>query len=350
MKTNAPAQSPSSRKGLQLPTIFAFWLCVSLCFYTVGGVEITQDGRRVPVLSWAWLKHALEFATPFSIGTAILWRAAPRFTGRPPLIFWRACAALVGSLSLLHACADGVVSRPGLEWRYVPAVALTYVFYYGGILGFVLTLHQRREAEARRRELLAAQLRALRAQLQPHFLFNTLQAIGTTARHDGSTASRMTALLGDLLRNTLRERTGDLVTLAEEQEQLQPYIQLQQLRFGERLRIEVDLPAALLGAKVPDLLLQPLVENALEHGISRRPGGGTILLRARRDTDSLVVEIVDDGEGPGDGYPHGTGLGATTARLDALFGARASLRLTRNERGGTTATLVVPFTEVANAA
>jgi LytS/YehU family sensor histidine kinase len=113
------------------------------------------------------------------------------------------------------------------------------------------------------------------------------------------------------------------------------------------------LPAALLGAKVPDLLLQPLVENALQHGIEQRPGPGTVRIVARRDGAQLVIDVHDDGVGlaaPNQDPPLGTGLGATKARLQALFGDRASLKLRNNDRGGTTASLRLPFAEAAHAA
>jgi two-component system, LytTR family, sensor kinase len=207
--------------------------------------------------------------------------------------------------------------------------------------------------EAARRELLATQLRALRAQLQPHFLFNTLHTIGVTAKQDGATAARMTTLLGDLLRQTLRERGGALVSLAEEHDLLQPYLQLQQLRFGDRLRVDVDLPADVLAGAVPDLVLQPLVENALQHGIEQRPGDGHVRVVGRHVGDHLLIDVHDDGVG----LPAlasepvlGTGLGATKARLQAIYGDGASLSLRGNERGGTTASLRLPWREVAHAA
>lgn len=353
---NSPASSfPSPlRNPLVLGGTFAFWSLLLLLLYTVGGNSLSVDGVEVPICSLAWLAHAARFVLPFWLGTLVVLHTAPRLIGRPAVAFWRGAALLVVALSAAHAIGHDLLtpSQP-FTWSWLTASSLVWGFHYAGILGVVLVLHQRRDAEARRRDLLTTQLRALRAQLQPHFLFNTLQAIGTTARHDGATAARMTALLGDLLRQTLREREGGLVTLAEEHEQLQPYLQLQRLRFADRLQIAVDLPTALLGARLPDLLLQPLVENALQHGIEQRPGPGTIHVRARRDGDALVLEVQDDGTGPtvsGDDLQLGTGLGATRQRLQVLYGDRASVDLRPNEHGGTTATLRLPFHEVVDAA
>jgi signal transduction histidine kinase len=189
-------------------------------------------------------------------------------------------------------------------------------------------------------------LRALRAQLQPHFLFNTLHAIGVTAKHDPDAAQRMTTLLGDLLRGSLVDRGGKLVSISEELTLLQPYLQLQQVRFQDRLRIETDVPPRLLVAQVPDLLLQPLVENAIEHGIEQRPGAGLVRIVARTEDGKLVVEVEDDGPGPeheGEPKDVGTGLGATIQRIRLLFAAQAWLELRRNRQGGTTTQVRLPL-------
>lgn len=207
--------------------------------------------------------------------------------------------------------------------------------------------------QEQKRALLEAQLRALRAQLQPHFLFNTLHAIGVTARRDGETAAQMTTLLGDMLRSSLTQREQPLVPLAEEHALLQPYLQLQQLRFADRLRIEQDLDNDTLNAQVPDLILQPLVENALQHGIERKPGAGSVKIRSRRHGNQLVLEVSDDGAGlskPSSELAQGTGLATTRERLRGLFGAQASLDLQSNQQGGTTATVRVPYQESAHAA
>jgi len=335
--------------------IFAFWFTFQLLLYTAGGVEFTRDGRHVPALSWAWFEIALGFVVPFGIGTTVVWYVVPWLIRRRPFEFWEGCVVLVLATSVLHGALHMGLFGTLSTWRQVPMFTLVVAFQYTGIVGFVLALHHRREVERRRRDTVTAQLRALRAQLQPHFLFNTLQAIGTTAQSDGPAAARMITLLGDMLRHTLRERDTPTITLAEEKEQLAPYLQLQQLRFADRLEVEIELPPALLGAEVPDLLLQPLIENALEHGIAQRPGASTVRIRAHRESADLVLQVVDDGVAPGTAAtkreaPRGTGLGATTARLRALYGDRAHVQLEANHLGGTTATVRLPFSEVARAA
>ncbi len=352
MDNTEPVPRSALRNPLLWAAALALWFCVTLLLYAIGGFVYIVDGLTVSMASWRWWVNASQFFGPLTVGTLVALHWVPRIVARPSAGFWRGCVALVCVLASAHATVNALGS--GISDPFgIAAMALMFGFHYSAVVGVVAVSSQRRLSAARQRELLATQLRALRAQLQPHFLFNTLQAIGATAPRDGAAAARMTTLLGDLLRQTLQERDGELVTLAEENELLQPYLQLQQLRFADRLRVEMELPAALLGVKVPDLLLQPLVENALQHGIEQRPGPGTVRIVARRDGAQLVIDVHDDGVGlaaPNQEPPLGTGLGATKARLQALFGDRASLSLRNNDRGGTTASLRLPFAEAAHAA
>src|SRR5690606_37565222 len=139
----------------------------------------------------------------------------------------------------LHALLVHVRFGPITDVARVAEIARNTFFYalnYGAILALALAIEQERVGRARKQDLVTAQLRALRAQLQPHFLFNTLHAIAVTARTDADAAVRMLTLLGDMLRQTLKERSGDLVSLAEDRMLLQPYLELQRLRFPDRLR------------------------------------------------------------------------------------------------------------------
>ena len=349
----------TSASPLRNPRIWlaslAIWALLAVLMHTIGGVNYLVDGRSAPFATWAVLGMlSIDFG-PFVAGSVVMLHLAPQLVHRRGGNFWWHALGSVLAVSLAHRVISMLAYR---DWWPDPLAALLmssvmYSFHYAAILGVGLAHAQRQAAQLRERELLATQLRALRAQLQPHFLFNTLQAIGATAPRDGALAARMTTLLGDLLRQTLRERDGSLVSLAEEQLLLQPYLQLQQLRFSDRLRVEIDIPAELLGAAVPDLLLQPLVENALQHGIEQQPGAGTIKISARRSEGQLRLEVHDDGKGPPIAATElklGTGLGATTARLRALFGEAATLVLQTNAHGGTTAIVQLPFTELRHAA
>ena len=297
-------------------------------------------------LQWRFVVQHLLWYLPAVPMTVLFAWTSSRLVGRPRFWLWFiglvvAAASVSGGWMLLLEHVDGF-SVTGWWLHYGPR--------YAALLGVLVLVEQIRQRDAARRELVAAQLRALRAQLQPHFLFNTLHTIGVTAKQDGTTAARMTTLLGDLLRQSVQEREHATVPLAQELELLQPYVQLQQLRFGDRLQVVVDVPEDVLAAEVPDLVLQPLVENALRHGIERLPGAGTIVVRARRSGPFLRLQVIDDGAGLDAAATEGTGLGATRARLAAIYGERAALELAPAGVRGTAVTLQVPFREVAHAA
>lgn len=328
---------------------WTFWFAVA----SLGGFGVWVNGEQLPVLSEQVLLMITAQSVPFGLATPILLQLGARFAARS--VSRRAFLGPAGWVllaSTLHAFIYALQHGTWAEgsWLFVLMGVFTWGVPYTAIAAVGIALGQQGVARARERELLAAQLRALRSQLQPHFLFNSLQAIASTARTDADAAVRMTALLGDLLRQTLRERQGHLVPLGEERDLLQPYLELQRLRFGDRLTIEVDLSPDTLDAQLPDLLLQPLVENALCHGIEKVPGAGTVVIRSRRLGDILELQIADDGAGADPDAGEGVGLGATRARLTALFGAAAELQLAPGGVRGSVVTLRLPFVVGARAA
>lgn len=199
-------------------------------------------------------------------------------------------------------------------------------------------------------QLSSARFAALQAQLNPHFLFNTLNTITVLVRDgDRTGATRMVEQLSDVLRRTLSRHRANEVTLEEELELVRQYLAIEQARFSDRLRPTFEIDAAVLGAAVPSFALQHLVENAIRHGITRRPGAGRVSVVARRDRDLLVLSVIDDGVGI-DGQAavlKGHGIENTQERLRALYGERASLVVVRGADGGTVATLRVPYREMA---
>jgi len=209
-----------------------------------------------------------------------------------------------------------------------------------------------REREMRASQLEATlattRLEALRTQLQPHFLFNTLHAISTLMHRDVEAADRMLARLSDLLRLSI-ESDGDVeVPLRRELEFLQGYLEIQQARFGERLKVRVDCSRETLDARVPRLFLQPLVENAIRHGLSARASGGTVAVESRRAGDWLRITVRDDGAGlPEGGVRERVGLANTRARLEALYGNARGLEITNHPEGGVLVTLHVPWRPAA---
>src|SRR5690606_37635525 len=173
-------------------------------------------------------------------------------------------------------------------------------------------------AAALETRLVEAQLQALKSQIQPHFLFNTLNAISTLVHHDPQRADRMISCLGDLLRTTLAHRQQQEVTVQEELELLGPYLEIERTRFGDRLTIEIQSQEEALDALVPHLILQPLIENAIRHGIAPQRGPGWISVTAVVRGESLIVQVRDNGAGLSRRDPlasEGLGLSNISARL-----------------------------------
>jgi len=220
---------------------------------------------------------------------------------------------------------------------------------------------QYREREAQTTELTArlaqAQLQALRMQLNPHFLFNTLNAVSSLMLKDVNLANRMIARLGELLRLTLEIGDHQEVPLQQELDFLRRYIEIEQIRFGDLLKVKMDVEPATLGATVPNLILQPLVENAIHHAIEPQATGGQIELRCVRSNGSLWLQVSDTGQGLNSPKTDEAskparehiGLNNTRQRLQKLYGDRQSFELVENPSGGVTANIFIPF-RLANAA
>jgi signal transduction histidine kinase len=229
-----------------------------------------------------------------------------------------------------------------LDWRL-----MTYLF----LIGLAHALEYRRESERRALDaahletrLVEAQLKSLQRQLQPHFLFNTLNAISGLMRSDVEAADRMMDRLGDLLRMALETAHAQEVALKDELEILQKYLDIEQVRFGPRLSVTVRIDPEVLDARVPNFFLQPLVENAVRHGIAPHPKPGRIAVDASRDGNRLVIRIADNGDGVASHYltllNQGVGLSNTRARLEHLYGSDHSFVFT-NE-GGFCVTIAIP--------
>jgi len=222
---------------------------------------------------------------------------------------------------------------------------------YWTVLVVLRGIESRRRLEAERAraarmqaELAEARLQVLRTQLQPHFLFNTLNAISALALDDPHLARAMIARLGDFLRLTLAQSGSEELPLACELQGLECYLEIQRLRFQDRLAVHVDVAQEALAAVVPHLLLQPLVENALQHGLSPRTGAGNLTVSGRRQGAELLLAVEDDGVGLPAGEPReGFGLANTRDRLRARFGGAARLAVEARPGGGTRASLRLPY-------
>jgi two-component system LytT family sensor kinase len=197
-------------------------------------------------------------------------------------------------------------------------------------------------------QLAEARLSALNAQLNPHFLFNTLHAISSLVERDPRGVRRMITRLSELLRYTLNGGNENEVVLAQEIAFLERYLEIMQIRFQGQLEIEVELGDDARDALVPSLILQPLVENAVKHGVDKVADRGKIRIQARREEDRLVLTVSDNGPGPStvqksEEGEHGVGLDNIRQRLGQLYGSAQSLSLSKSAGGGTTAQIVMPF-------
>ncbi|HEV2728917.1 MAG TPA: histidine kinase [Terriglobales bacterium] len=196
-------------------------------------------------------------------------------------------------------------------------------------------------------QLAQVQLQALRTQLHPHFLFNTLNAIATLVHRDPEAADQMIARLSDLLRLTLEGIGVQEVPLAREIEFLKGYLEIEQARFGDRLTVDMQIAPEVLGARIPYLILQPLVENAIRHGIAPRSQPGRVVIRAESDNRFLVLEVRDNGPGLASGSDNpvrqGMGLANTRSRLEKLYGERQRFEMRNGLNGGFVVTLTFPL-------
>jgi two-component system LytT family sensor kinase len=246
----------------------------------------------------------------------------------------------------------------GLVRGYLQGYLVFYSWVYWAILGvgYALEYHGRfrdreRDAAQLAAQLVQAQLQVLKMQLHPHFLFNTLNTISALVHQDVDVADRMIARLGELLRTTLQNAGTNEVSLRQELEFIEPYLEIEQARLGDRLAISMDVDPDTMDAYVPNLLLQPLVENAIRHGIAPTTAQARIEIRARRANGELRLAVSDNGIGMRDvpeSSRQGVGLANTRARLCQLYGHRQHLKLAETPGGGVTVDLVLPFHEAAD--
>ena len=364
---NLPARKPAAKlRGALL--YFAAWMLIGLIFATVSYAASRSEGNR----GFGFIS-ALEF----NLVLFFLWAVLA------PLIFWfsRRFPIELRPLKIrnlfLHipgiivlAVGHQVIHLATL-WLLLPRLrqlfptfADCFRVYFGFgfyvdliiatliVIGVHALLYYQRfrasqmEEASLRAQLAQAQLRALKMQLHPHFLFNTLHSISSLVSEDPPKANSMIARLGDFLRLTLDHSEQQLVTLREETEFVRCYLEIEQVRFGDRLTVEFNIDPATLSAAVPHLILQPIVENAIQHAIAPRAAPGRIEIAATRQNHYLLLEVKDNG--PGITAVHGTadnhvGLSNVRARLEGLYGNDFSLDMTNGAPHGLIVTLQLPF-------
>lgn len=355
------------RRLLKWSAIFGFWIFFGVLNASTTYVGLLAENFPVPfwpmffwqLLGWGcWALFTplvLWLGRRFPIERATLARALPVHLVACVLIF--AAHMAFFSYLTMRFTPFGPPREPRSFWEMFVGRATSQfhidLLIYGATLGtsYAVSYYARyRERERTAAQLEArlaqAQLQALKMQLHPHFLFNTLNGIAGLVRDNKNRAAvDMLAGLSDLLRYTLENAGRQEVPLKEEMDFLELYLGIQLMRFPDRLKVETEVAPDTLDALVPNLILQPLVENAIRHGVSQRATGGTIGVRARRDDGTLLIEVYDDGPGlkADDSAREGVGLANTRARLQQLYGARQSFTLAEREGGGVKASLVIPF-------
>jgi two-component system, LytTR family, sensor kinase len=347
----------------------AFWLFVSAMSVAQTIWIADTPGQHVDVwVAIGWQTTYFLAWIPFTIGVWQFTRGwlPDRFGGWPRLLLAHlpiAIFVVVAQTAITVAVtrligAEMIESQNGMPDTFMMQLRSRLnlqLMIYSSIAGTgaALTLYERyqdRQVAAARlqAELAAARLQALRGHLQPHFLFNSLHSIAALARA-GDTAGvvRLTAALSDLLRHVLD--AGDRhASLAEELEIVERYLDIQRARFADRLEVTVDLAPDAADARVPLLIVQPLVENAVRHGLAPRVREGSLAVRAVRDNGVIRIDVEDTGVGLPPGWrlddSTGTGLRNLASRLAAEFGETADLDVVPRDGGGVRATVTLPYT------
>jgi hypothetical protein len=357
------------------PVILAVSVALLLGVVSAGQMLMDRMGTErsyTPV-------HALIMATPFWVFWALMLplvaMAVRLFPVRRDTIGWAIPAHVVSGLAVtvahytIHMFFMGLIGHatwaeaghtwgehflPYMRYSLLPSFG-TYVVLAGGILGWdYYRKYRERELLASQLEtqLSQAKLQALRMQLNPHFLFNAMNSIAMLVRRNANTeAVRMLAGLSDLLRYVLEDSPAEEVSLRDELDFIERYLEIERIRFQDRLRVKRDIADEALGAYLPNLLLQPLVENAIRHGITRKVGHGTVEVAARRLGDRLILQISDDGPGlPAGPRVDGVGIANTRKRLEQMYGDEQSLELRNAATGGMIATVSLPYHTAARGA
>jgi LytS/YehU family sensor histidine kinase len=293
--------------------------------------------------AWLWVPLtmlALWLAHRYPLGRGrLLPRLGLHLLSVIAVVLFRALAVLV-----LNPWVGWYATLPPLPELLLTS-AQNNVFLYSLVIGVAHAAHYAGESRRRDDQLAEARLLTLKAQIQPHFLFNTLNTIALMVRESPASAERLIARLSELFRHALEGATIHEVPLADELRFAAAYLEIEAARLEDRLRVEWQIDPDALGARVPHLILQPLVENAIRHGITPRSAAGRLRVAARRENGQVRLEVEDDGVGlAGAGRPvAGVGLANLRARLAALYGPAGELALTPTPGGGVTATLVVPY-------
>jgi signal transduction histidine kinase len=323
--------------------------------------SLTAFGHSLLIMAPGW--------ATWGLATAPIIRLSRRFPLASPIrlralvAHVAACITIAAAFTLVYTAAlHAFPDRPGRDetlprelWNHVVSWSPFLLMAYASLVGIGHALeyaerarHEQAEKASLQTQLVEAQLGALRMQLQPHFLFNTLNGVAMLIRGgDSGRAVEMIALLGEVLRGLLRTSSDLEAPLASELRLLRTYLEIEQIRFGDRLRVAWHVDDDVISALVPPLILQPVVENALRHGLWPRTEGGELTVAARRAGTKLELEVIDQGVGLAPGFDPdrstGVGLANVRARLARMYGAEAGLEVTAGDACGVRVRLRFPY-------
>jgi two-component system LytT family sensor kinase len=351
------------------------WLWIAAIWFGVGLFDATQTvfTMRAEGMHHAWMRLfiTLLFAwVPLAVATPVILNLAHNFSPLRPrafsawLIHVSACCTLclvasawiAGFETVLNPWGDASASYGSRLWFRFFSGLSSYLILYVAIVGIGYAIESRdrlarQQTETARlsEQLARAQLDSLRRQIEPHFLFNSLNAITGLVR-EGRTEMAVSTIskLSDFLRRVLENSSRQEVRLSEEIEYLQKYLEVQKIRFAERLEIKMQVPGDLLRSQVPSLILQPMVENAIKHGIAKRAHGGEIRVAAERVNGMLKLTVYNDGPSliaDRTAQRAGIGISNTRLRLQSLYGDGFELSLNNHGPNGVQAAVSVPFRE-----
>jgi signal transduction histidine kinase len=354
------------RPEIVWPLYLAIWTVLTVIEGYQSYALAEMFGR--PMSAWQSLALAAALWYPLAALALVLvwvarrWPVEPGHWHGPLLLLLVTSVALALFKVALDIPLEHLI-RP--EWSVLQERSLAeqfQIFFNGHILTYLLILwlvlgvaqaidyyRKFRERELRASQLegqlAVARLQVLKMQLHPHFLFNTLHAISALIHQDVELADRMVARLGELLRSTLENAGTQEVSLREELDFIRPYLEIEQARLGPRLSVRLDIDPAVMDALVPNLVLQPLVENSVRHGVAAHGGPAVIEIRACRRGETLQLSVRDNGGGLSSNYQEGVGLSNTRARLRQLYGPAHAFALHQPLGGGLVVTLTLPFRE-----
>ena len=367
-----PVNEPEGSKASAPST----WRWSAAIWFGVGLFDATQNVfvMRSEGMHHAWVRLFVRLLLawlPWALATPVVLRLGRKY----PLSQWQkvsgwavhlsACLAIGLAFAAWTTALDellnpwAVSSRPGpfasLFWGTFSNGLMASVLLYAAILLVTHLLESRerlsrQQTEAARlnEQLSKAQLNALRRQIEPHFLFNTLNAIAGLVREEKNDAAvNMIAGLSDFLRRVVNDSDRQQVLLEEELDFTKTYLNIQKVRFAGRLQVSVDVPRELLAAQVPSLILQPMVENAVNHGIAKRVQGGAIHIAASRLNGTLTLRVSDEGPGLPQGFSTsntGVGISNVRHRLSSLYGSASRFAMTNRESGGVEVSFSLPLT------